>query len=232
MNSKSLVNEMFNNEESNNGNIYRSLQIDNDKIIKSAKYNLGYEGEFQLISEYDTTLKENNKNIPEEKSNDIIKSSIILDGENQCSSSIWSSFSSGISNLKNRFLYNPIISTNSVVYYNNLKYIRLFDQTFVDDEIKSKIVDMYMSTVILMTYRSNFVPINTSSRKEYTSDCGWGCMIRTSQMMLAKAILENKIFILINRELRMINENPKKYFLLIEESLINKIKLETKNSPN
>ena len=38
-----------------------------------------------------------------------------------------------------------------------------------------------------MTYRSNFSPIFNST-KYFTSDCGWGCMIRVSQMLLATTL--------------------------------------------
>jgi cysteine protease ATG4 len=49
------------------------------------------------------------------------------------------------------------------------------------------------SKIIYVSYRSRFKPqINVKNNKEYTSDCGWGCMIRSSQMILCRAIY--KIF--------------------------------------
>ncbi|CAI5445779.1 unnamed protein product [Caenorhabditis angaria] len=43
---------------------------------------------------------------------------------------------------------------------------------------------------IWITYRTNFLPLLDS---ETTSDCGWGCMIRTTQMMIAQCIIVNRL---------------------------------------
>ena len=47
--------------------------------------------------------------------------------------------------------------------------------------------------LLIITYRSNYKKqINPNTKEEYTSDCGWGCMIRSSQMIMARLIY--KIF--------------------------------------
>ena len=53
-----------------------------------------------------------------------------------------------------------------------------------------------LNKLLLMTYRSNYKEqINSKNKETYTSDCGWGCMIRSSQMIFSRMIY--KIFKLI-----------------------------------
>ena len=50
-----------------------------------------------------------------------------------------------------------------------------------------------LSKIVYVSYRSKFKPqINTKNDKTFTSDCGWGCMIRSSQMIVCRALY--KIF--------------------------------------
>ncbi|KAF8101273.1 hypothetical protein N665_0208s0058 [Sinapis alba] len=46
------------------------------------------------------------------------------------------------------------------------------------------------SSKILMTYRKGFEPIKETT---YTSDVNWGCMIRSSQMLFAQALLFHRL---------------------------------------
>ena len=44
---------------------------------------------------------------------------------------------------------------------------------------------------IYLSYRKQFEPLNSLTRSgdPITSDCGWGCMIRCAQMLLAQTLL-------------------------------------------
>ena len=55
---------------------------------------------------------------------------------------------------------------------------------------KEHLQDFYddFSSIIWFTYRSHFPPLGNTL---LTTDMGWGCMIRTGQMMLARALSVN-----------------------------------------
>ena len=84
-------------------------------------------------------------------------------------------------NYATKFEYNP-----------KIKPVYLFNKEITQnnaDEIKD-----ILNTFLYMTYRTNFTNLKTIGLGNYTTDCGWGCMIRCSQMLLSKAFIEKKIF--------------------------------------
>lgn len=122
-----------------------------------------------------------------------MKESIILDDKNAKNYGVWNSFSNQFSSLKNYLKYN-IISNNSRVKFNQLPYLIIFGKDFSPHQMKGEDFPLCLSKIIRITYRSNFASLFDSNGNAFNSDCDWGCMIRASQMMLAKAILEYKIF--------------------------------------
>ena len=67
----------------------------------------------------------------------------------------------------------------------NEKY-QIFNKKYTKNE-KDKLI-YTISKIIYFTYRKNFPQIINSIGKKFTSDSGWGCMIRCGQMLLARAI--------------------------------------------
>ena len=69
-------------------------------------------------------------------------------------------------------------------------YNKIYNNANADEQQK---INEKISKIIYVSYRSRYKPqINSKNNKTYTSDCGWGCMIRSSQMILCRALY--KIF--------------------------------------
>ncbi len=170
--------------------IFQSLQIE---TLQINKYKFKDKDEFQIItsdeisnSVDDTNHIDSRKHIK----NEIIINSFSSDNK-LTNNSIWSLVSEKISNFSNTLKYN-IITTNSYIDFNTLKYIRIFNKIIDEKQILNKEIEREAFKFFQMSYRSHFEPIFNNG-KLFTSDCGWGCMIRSAQMMLAKAILEIKL---------------------------------------
>jgi cysteine protease ATG4 len=90
------------------------------------------------------------------------------------------------------------------------------------EEKKDEFLDAFHST-IWMTYRKSFTSIirpTIPKEQHYTTDAGWGCMLRSGQMLLANSIIRhlfNNTFSL--KELS--KENKKKYLLVLVEFMDN-----------
>jgi cysteine protease ATG4 len=84
--------------------------------------------------------------------------------------------------------------------YNYIKFNSKFDLPNVNVHIFNKIYNTSneqdrqkfnkkFSKIIYISYRSKYKPqLNIKNNKTFTSDCGWGCMIRSSQMILCRAL--------------------------------------------
>jgi len=109
----------------------------------------------------------------------------------QDSNSYFWGLSNSLYNIKDIFKYN-LLSLNYKLYPNNEKsIIHIYNKSF--DRPNLEYLNYKLKSLILITYRNNYKPqINSKNNAIYNSDCGWGCTIRSGQMMLARAIY--KIF--------------------------------------
>ena len=121
----------------------------------------------------------------------------------------------------NTFSFGWTISLASFkddLIYNYFRFNSKFDMPNAQIHLYNKIYNLSnpqdiqkfnekLSKIIYVSYRSKYKPqVNIKNNKTYTSDCGWGCMIRSSQMILCRALY--KIF---------------KYIYKLDENIINQV---------
>ena len=103
--------------------------------------------------------------------------------------SFWG-LSNSLFNIRDYLKYN-IISLNYKFTPNEKSIMQIFNKSY--SSINSDFINQKLNQLIYISYRNNYKPqINSKNKSIYNSDCGWGCMIRSSQMILARAIY--KIF--------------------------------------
>ena len=174
----SLILDKNDKKDINNNNIISKEEeknkIDHDKI---------YDSLFSIIEIKESNNFDNNENINLSR----------LEGTNSNvynSITLWEALANKISNAKNQLIFNYNIFTGM----NNLdlksedlpQEIQIFDETFSkqDEKLLNK-----LKNIPYFSYRNNFDVIKEENKK-YTSDAGWGCILRASQMFLAQGIYQ------------------------------------------
>ena len=112
------------------------------------------------------------------------------DNLNKSSYSLKSKFKA----FKNYIKYNFYKKIGNKNIENNISSINVFYKKYnVNEKIDLDYYQKKINKLLIMTYRSNYKKqINIKNNKTYTSDCGWGCTIRSSQMLFSRIIY--KIF--------------------------------------
>ncbi|RWS27277.1 cysteine protease ATG4D-like protein [Leptotrombidium deliense] len=102
--------------------------------------------------------------------------------------SLWNNVKYGWnSKLKTNFSYESPIWLLGVCYHKNTQSQR----KLADDKYSRTSIEMFKHDCysrIWLTYRRDFPRISGS---QFTTDCGWGCMLRSGQMILAEAFLRH-----------------------------------------
>ena len=157
-------------------NTYNIIEI----IIPKEKNNLDEYNGFTIIK------TNNKKNNSVDDINEVVRSSAILLPKNSFS------LLSSIKSFTSTIYYNHLINNPKLDFSNINEPFIIFNQKYNKSNFNNFKIQLY--TFLYMSYRSDFYNLKGIGSGNYTNDCGWGCMLRASQMMLSKALIERKIY--------------------------------------
>ena len=239
------IENVFENNENNCGD---DINNDLDNLdINSEKSKQSYRSMFSIISKNESDEKSNEIDSSNIKNCEVNKeisyksfmsqssfSSINSDGGDN-TISFWDAVKLKINNFKNKIIFNYNIFSSS----NNIndtptklaKEIQIFDVKFNQHE---KLLNK-LKNIPWFSYRKNFEQIK-GKNKIYTSDAGWGCMIRASQMILSQGLCKiysiEKLNEFINQYLAYFYDNkiPMKFLCKNKNNILQNVKV--KNNKN
>lgn len=192
------------------------------KLNKSSSYDMPSSIKFESSSE------ENFKS-----PNEYIFESIgmLSNSKNSSSKGLFKSIADSFTNLKDTLKFNYITLNNranlkkdETIFVGGAKFnksefkdISSKSQAKSDKQSSKEINEFVLKNYIYLSYRSGFSELKSLSNTStgFSSDCGWGCMIRSAQMILARAIYSTKLH----------NYNSSKNF--VDSNISNLCKVET-----
>ena len=133
------------------------------------------------ISEEDIEEDEFDENM---ESWDLLKILVLTKSEKK------SSLMGGFKHIISSIIYN-YKSFNDKLNKVNIKYpLTIFDSKRNNTHID---INNSLFSFLYMSYRSGFFSMNCLGLGDYTSDSGWGCMLRCCQMMLSRGLVKLKL---------------------------------------
>ncbi|XP_061988101.1 cysteine protease ATG4-like [Rosa rugosa] len=94
-----------------------------------------------------------------------------------------------------RRIHQRVVGSSRTAAISSTSHVWLLGVCYKFDESESAPLafEHDFSSRILMTYRRGFDSIEGGDSKCFSSDVNWGCMIRTSQMLVAQALLFHRL---------------------------------------
>ena len=206
-------------ENEKNEDKEENLEI-SDTIKLNLKKEDSFKSMFSVISldkeKYDKDNLENSSNSKDKRNSIMSQMSACGADDNNNTLSFWETVKLKFNDIKNHILFNYNIFSSP----NNLINISqsLSTQIQIFDIKYSKQEDLLnrLKNIPWFSYRENFEQIK-DEQNIYTSDAGWGCMLRASQMILAQGLCRlnniNDLFDFINKFFAFFYDNkiPIKY---------------------
>ena len=173
----------------NNNNKLKSKNTFDSNDINEEKSKKSYQSMFSFANiskSGDNALFDSDKN---ESSGEVdIRSSDFSNSNNNNQASIWQRIKQRLANFKNQIIFNYNIFTGLNNFNLNApglpKEIIIFDEKYSKQD--EKLINK-LKNIPWFSYRNDFDQIKEKD-EIYTSDAGWGCMIRATQMILAQGI--------------------------------------------
>jgi len=161
--------------------------------VDSEKKNTSYESIFSIISRNDSDCYELKiSGIGDDFQKEVItQNSSLSKLKSICSIkpiSFWEAIKLKINNIKNQIIFNYNIfcgdsNLNNCNINESKNIIQIFDENYTNHEM---LMDR-LKNIPWFSYRKYFDQIEENGNI-FTSDAGWGCMLRTSQMILAQGL--------------------------------------------
>ena len=186
--------DLSDEEKTDNNNNINIIINDNDKNnIASNKKN--------ILDDFEITNLDNEYFDPQKSKSDLIVNEINID--------LWEviPISAPSKKAKKEYMksFMSSIVYNGVAFKDKLSEYKIKSIIIYDSLVQNFNINQIKDSFLYMSYRNGlfntkFLPGN---KNNYTSDCGWGCMLRCCQMMLSCAFIKLKLNS-INKEINKV----------------------------